>query len=102
MNQLSLLDRDPLLVIGAVAWTIVSSVCGTRSTSGARRTVEGAALVRIVGIDGERVTCEIVRASRGVLVGTKIETTRGELYSPTVRAEHAAFGALVRRLWGAS
>lgn len=80
---------------------IVADIVGTRSRSGDRRQIVGAARVRAVSLAGDRYTVSVLLGSR-VRVGRIFEVARGALYSVDDRAESAAFGGEVRRFWGVS
>lgn len=81
------------LSVGAEAWCVVTERGGRE-----RRTVLGAALVRVEALDGERFRVRVVRGS-GIADATPIVVDRHELFARADPTEHAAFGALVRRYW---
>lgn len=84
------------LAVGDEAWALTQSA----PTPSGRRTVEGAALVRIESVSGDDYIVSVVRGS-GVPSGhlTRRRLARGELYARRDRAEHAAFADAVRRVW---
>ncbi len=98
------LPEKPRIEMGEEAWAIVSRKSGKE-----RRTLEGAALVRVVGMqfpvsptsatrDVYRV--EVLRSSGGsIVVGHSIEMDRRDLYRAKDLDESRAFVAEVRRLW---
>jgi hypothetical protein len=85
------------LNVGDEAWAIVE----TPATPSGRRTVLGAALVRVEAIEGDDVHVEVLRGS-GVPVGIAgpRQFQRRDLFARRDRIEHAAFGDLVRKYWG--
>lgn len=92
------------LSVGSKAFCLLRSPVG----KGSRKSIDGAALVRVVGLPGQRgnmlrstFEVRVLRASGG-LVGRTFEMGRADLFSSADRDERTAFGVLVRRLWGRS
>jgi hypothetical protein len=85
------------VTVGDEAFCLLTEIAGTASSSGDRKTLTGAARVRIAMIDGEVYECVILSASGGV-AGHRITCQRADLYATHGR-EHAAFGDMVSRLW---
>lgn len=83
------------LGIGDEAWCFLH----TEPTPGGRRTLEGAARVRLIEAKGDDVfRVEIVQASGGV-VGRKFEMPATSLYACKDKRAHRAFGREVKRLF---
>lgn len=87
------------LVVGARVFCLVNSEDGSRSKSGARRKLIGAAQVRIVAQHGDRFTAVVTRGS-GVVVGSRLDLARDELFAADDDVARAAFAKLVRSYWG--
>ncbi|HTQ41803.1 MAG TPA: hypothetical protein VMI75_03530 [Polyangiaceae bacterium] len=85
------------LAVGDRAWAIVQ----TPPTPSTRRTVLGAALVRIEVIEAEDFVARVLRGS-GVPVGHRLRLKRHDLYARRDQGEHEAFGGAVARIFGAS
>lgn len=85
------------LGVGEEAFCLLYEIVGTRSVSGDRKTLKGAARVRIDAITEAGYDVVIVAANGGV-AGHRMTVPRGQLYA-TVGEENAAFGGLVRRFW---
>jgi hypothetical protein len=95
MAQEPLVNSAPLPV-GANAWIVVLS----KATPSGRRSLIGAALVRVLEIgEGGVFTLRVLHAS-GVPEGHRITAKRSELYACKDPGERAAFEPAVRRLWG--
>lgn len=86
------------LAAGDEAWCIVTEPVGR---SEEQHRLVGAARVRVVRIDGDVYTVELLRVSGPLLVGRTLDVGRGSLYA-TSGAEHRKFGTEVDRFWGAS
>ena len=84
------------LAPGTEAFVIVNKESGTRSSSGNRAKLVGAARVRITGHRDGCYQTEVVKGS-GVSEGFPIEATREELY--VTRMERKYFSQLVGWLW---
>lgn len=81
------------------AWCLIT----TKPTPSGRRTVHGAARVRVVRLPSAAGPYRVrVIHGSGVVAGVEHDLPRVELYAIRDRAERAAFGQLVFRIWGAA
>jgi hypothetical protein len=82
---------------GTEAFIVVQQESGSRSRSGNRAKLVGAARVRIIDFRGETYRVEVIAGS-GVSEGFPLEATREELF--VTPAERKYFKQLVDWLWG--
>lgn len=85
------------LAAGDEAWVLVQ----TPPTPSGRRTLVGAARVRVEVVAERAIRCVVLRDS-GIPVGHPVVAERHELFSCASKTEDEAFGDLVRRMWGPS
>ncbi len=85
-----------MLEPGTEAFVIVNNVAGKKSQSGDRKTLQGAARVRIESCRDSVYTVVVVAGS-GVAVGHLLQFKRDELY--VTPDERSYFGDLVRWFW---
>jgi hypothetical protein len=83
---------------GDEAWCLLVEVAGSRSQSGIRQRVRGAARVRVESVVGGVFNVIVVSANGG-RPGERLKYTRAALYA-TKGVECRAFGEFVRLLWG--
>lgn len=83
---------------GDEAYCLLLRTAGTRSRSGARQQLDGAARVRVEAIEGDVYRVVILAASDGV-PGHRRELARTELYALDRPEERTTFEALVRWYW---
>lgn len=92
-------DTRWMLCRGEEAWCLLSETEGTRSKSGKRSTLLGAALVRVDGIEPYGYDVTVLGASPRWYEGRQITKPRIELYARLSRAERREFAALIQRFW---
>ena len=86
-----------MLPEGTEGFVIVNRDSGSRSQSGNRARLEGAARVRVVSFRDDVYRVEVIAGS-GVSEGFPLDATREELF--VTPAERAYFKQLVDWLWG--
>jgi len=80
------------------AYVLLTAPSGKRSTSGDRRTVAGAAGVRVLDAVDGTVRVQIVACSSASLMGTTMRCEAKDVYASTDERDY--FGRLARFLWG--
>lgn len=92
-------ETSYVLCVGDEAWCLLYQVEGTRSKSGERQTLLGAALVRVDSVDGADYDLTVIGASPRWYEGRRITKPRAALYAKGSRLERREFGVLIKRFW---
>jgi hypothetical protein len=86
---------SPSLVAGDEVFALLTEKCGA-----VRELLVGVARCTVIDVAGELVTVDVIASNPTYCVGRRLVRTRPTLYLVSDRAEHAAFGRLLKKFWG--